>query len=326
MLGAQILGVGMSVPERSVTNDELSRTIDTNDEWIRQRTGIEARRIAADGEATSTFATAAGRMALESASTDAADLDLIIVATCTPDYPVPGSAPFVQAELGAKRAGVMDLNAGCTGFVSALSVASSMVAAGTSRRVLVCGAETLSRITDWNDRTTAVLFGDGGGAVVIGPCDQPRLGPFVLGAEGARWDLLWVPAGGSRKPATDETLAGREHTIRMRGQDVYKHAVDRMCEATLQVLGEEPIGSVDLLVAHQANARIVNAVADRLKLRPDQAVCNIGPYGNTSAASIPIALAELEASGRLEPGMRVLLVAFGAGFAWGAGLATWGAE
>jgi 3-oxoacyl-[acyl-carrier-protein] synthase-3 len=199
-----------------------------------------------------------------------------------------------------------------------------MITAGSYKHILVCGADTLSRITNWDDRTTAVLFGDGAGAAVLGPSEHSRMGPFVLGSDGSKVDLLWVPAGGSRRPADETTLAERAHGIRMKGQDVYKNACDRMTEAALAVLGGQPVSSVDLFVAHQANARIVSAVADRLKLTQEQAVCNIAQYGNTSAASIPIALCELEEEGRLKDGMRVLLAAFGAGFSWGAGLVDWG--
>lgn len=322
--GACIYGIGMSVPERSVSNEELSRTIDTSDEWIRQRTGIAARRVAADGEATSTLAIEACRRALKAAETEADEIDLLLLSTVTPDYLVPGASPLVQAALGATRAGSLDINAGCCGFVTGLSLATAMVTSGQARRVLVCGAETLSRILDWTDRVTAVLFGDGAGAAVVGVSDRPRLGPFVLGADGTKVDWLWQPAGGSRMPATEKTVADRAHTIKMRGQDVYKAAVEKMTEAARTILGEEPVSSVDLVVAHQANARIIQAVADRLGLTEDQTVCTMAQYGNTSAASIPIALTELEASGRLREGMRVLLAAFGAGVYWGAGMVTWG--
>ena len=321
-----VLGLGMAVPDGVLTNAELEGSLDTTDEWIRTRTGIVERRIAAPNEATATFASAAGAHALKDAGLTPDDLDLILVSTCTPDYPIPGCAPLVQTTLGAGRAGAFDLNAGCTGFVYGLSVASALVDAGTARHVLVCGADTLSRITDYTDRTTAVLFGDGAGAVVVGPgADERRVGPFVFGCDGSKADWLWMKAGGSVQPATEQTVRDRTHTIEMHGQDVYKHACDRMTEAAREVLGERPLDEVDLVVAHQANARIVRTVAQRLGLRKEQVVDNIARYGNNSAASIPIALAESAANGRLRDGMTVLVVAFGAGFSWAAGMVEWGA-
>jgi 3-oxoacyl-[acyl-carrier-protein] synthase-3 len=326
MTGAAILGHGMAVPDTVLTNAALEKQLDTTDEWIRSRTGIRERRIAGPGEATATFASAAGADAIKSAGLTPDDLDLILVATCTPDYPVPGAAPLVQSNLGAGRAGAFDLNAGCTGFVSGLAVATSWVEAGLGRYVLVCGADTLSRFTNYEDRTTAVLFGDGAGAVIVGAAEHgSRIGPFVLGCDGSKVEWLWVPAGGSARPADAQTVGDHGHALHMNGQDVYKHACDRMTEAAREVLGEHPLDTIDLVVAHQANGRIVRTVAQRLGLRDDQVVDNIAAYGNNSAASIPIALTEACSSGRLRDGMRVLVVAFGAGFSWGAGLLTWGA-
>jgi 3-oxoacyl-[acyl-carrier-protein] synthase III len=324
-MSSAVLGWGMAVPDRVLANSDLEEMLDTTDEWIRTRTGIKERRIAAAGETTATFATAAGAHALKEASLTPDDLDLVLVATCTPDYQVPGTAPLVQSALGAAHAGAFDLNAGCTGFVYGLATAQSFVDAGVAKHVLVCGADTLSRITNYDDRTTAVLFGDGAGAVVVGPSPGgTHIGPFVFGCDGSKMDWLWVPAGGSARKTDEQTVAEGAHTIQMHGQDVYKHACDRMTEAAREVLGDEPLESIDLVVAHQANGRIVRTVAQRLGLRPDQVVDNIASYGNNSAASIPIALAEASTSGRLEHGMRVLIVAFGAGFSWGAGLMTWG--
>ncbi len=327
MTRSAVVGLGMSVPDIVLTNAELEERLDTTDDWIRTRTGIAERRIAAPGEATATFAAAAGAEATKRAGLTPDDLDLVLVATCTPDHPIPGSAPLVQSALGAGRAGAFDLNAGCTGFVYGIAVGSSLVDSGAARHVLVCGADTLSRVTNYADRTTAVLFGDGAGAVVIGrDTNAGRIGPFVFGCDGSKVDWLWMPAGGSARPADDETVRESLHTIQMHGQDVYKHACDRMTEAARDVLGDRPLDSVDLVVAHQANGRIVRTVAQRLGLRPDQVIDNIERYGNNSAASIPIALAEAEAAGRLADGMTVLLVAFGAGFSWAAGLVEWGSS
>jgi len=325
MSGATIIGYGMAVPDRVLTNADLEGMLDTTDEWIRTRTGIEQRRIAAPDEATSTFAAAAGAEALKSAGLTPDDLDLVLVSTCTPDFPIPGSAPLVQTALGAGNAGAMDLNAGCTGFVYGLATAKGYVDAGIAKYVLLCGADTLSRITNYEDRTTAVLFGDGAGAVVVGASDETsNLGPFTFGCDGSKVDWLWQPGGGSARPATKDSVSEHQHTIHMHGQDVYKHACDRMTEAARVVLGDDPLDSVDLVVAHQANGRIVRTVAQRLGLKKEQVVDNIAGYGNNSAASIPIALAEACSAGRLSNGMRVLVVAFGAGFSWGAGLLTWG--
>lgn len=325
MPGAAILGSGMAVPDRILTNDELVQMVDTTDEWIRSRSGIVERRIAAPHEATSTFATAAGAQALKDAELTPDDLDLIIVATCTPDMPVPGSSPLVQAALGAGRAGAFDINAGCTGFITSLAMGASAIESGLAQHVLVCGADTLSRVTNYEDRGTCVLFGDGAGAVVLGPSPNgKRVGPFVIGCEGERWDLLYIPAGGSARPADAESVAEHGHSIRMKGQDVYKHACDRMVHAAREVIKDVPLDEIDLVVAHQANARIIRTVQERLGLRDDQVVQNIERYGNTSAASIPIALAEIVASGRLQDGMRVVLVAFGAGFDWAGAMVTWG--
>jgi len=322
--GTAIWGIGKSSPERVLTNDDLVAMLDTSDEWIQTRTGIRERRIAADDETTSTFAVGAAQVALERAGVDPSDLDHILVATVTPDEPVPGAAPLVQHALGATKAAALDVNGGCCGFIHGLQLASALVASGQSRRVLVCGSETLSRIIDWTDRSTAVLFGDGSGAAVVGPADDARLGPFVCGTDGSKRDLLYVPAGGSKLPASEETVAAREHTIRMKGQDVYKFATEKMTETARALLHEIPADDVDLVVAHQANARIIRTVAERLSLRDDQVVCNVDRYGNTSAASIPIALTEQVDEGRLQDGMLVLLVAFGAGFSWAGGLVRWG--
>jgi 3-oxoacyl-[acyl-carrier-protein] synthase III len=325
-MGAAIIGLGSAVPDNILTNADLEASLDTTDEWIRTRTGIAERRIASPNEATSTFATAAGADALKAAGLTPDDLGLVLVSTCTPDYPIPGSAPLVQSALGAGNAGALDLNAGCTGFVYGLAVGSSMVESGVADNVLVCGADTLSRVTNYEDRTTAVLFGDGAGAVVLGKTDDAsRLGPFVFGCDGARADWLWQPAGGSARPATSDTVAKSAHTIEMHGQDVYKHACDRMTESVREVIGQRPLSEIDLVVAHQANARIVRTVGQRLGLRPDQCVDNISRYGNNSAASIPIALSEAVSDGRLRDGMTIVVVAFGAGFSWGAGVIEWGA-
>lgn len=325
VVGVPVVGViealGTAVPPRAVTNDDLALTLDTNDEWVRTRTGIAERRFADDDTATSDLAVEAGAAALKAAG---GDVDTVVVATTTPDHILPSTGPLVASRLGLGEAAAFDVNAVCAGFVYALSVASGLLATGTSERVLLVGAEVMSRVTDPDDRATRVLFGDGAAAVVLraGTPDEPgAVGPFDLGTDGERANLLEIPAGGSRRPVDDAALRERAQYLRMDGREVYRQAVRRMVESSTNILQRTglSIDEVDALVAHQANARILEAVGDRLGVSPERRVANLARYGNTSAASIPLALAE----GGLRAGDRVLLTSFGAGMSWGSALVRW---
>lgn len=323
---AHIVGWGRYIPRRVLTNDDLSRRVDTSDEWIVTRTGIRERRLAEPGETTATMAVQAARQALDVAGIPPEKVDLIIVATATPDYLFPSTACLVQDALGASHAGAFDLGAGCTGFIYALGVAAAMVETGAAPTVLVIGSETLSRITDWTDRNTCVLFGDGAGAVVLraGPGDGGVLAT-VLNADGSGRDLLMLPAGGIRNPASHQTVAERMHYIKMRGRDVFRFAVRVIPSATRQVLEKAGLSldDVRLFIPHQANGRIIEAALKDLKLPPEKVYSNLERYGNTSAASIPIALCEAVEEGRIGPGDVVVCVGFGAGLTWGAAAIRW---
>jgi 3-oxoacyl-[acyl-carrier-protein] synthase-3 len=325
-LHAHIVGWGKAVPQRTVTNEELAARVETSDEWIRQRTGIAERRIAAEGETTFTFALKAAQAALEVADLDPATLELIIVATVTPDHSFPATACLVQDALGARKAAAFDLSAGCSGFIYGVSLASDLLAAGAYRCALVVGAETLSRITDWTDRNTCVLFGDGAGAVVLQASETPGgIVSSVLGADGSGGDLLILPAGGSAAPATAETVAERQHFIRMQGQPVFRFATRIMPDAVQRVLAQAglKVEDVTLLVPHQANDRILQAAARGLGLPEARTFSNLARYGNTSAASIPIALCEAIEMGRVRRDDLVVCVGFGAGLTWGAVAVRW---
>lgn len=326
---AEVVGWGYYVPRRTVTNDDLAMQLDTSDEWIRERTGIVERRIADSDETTATMAVRAAEQALSVASADPLDIDLVIVATATPDYPFPATACLVQRDIGATRAGAFDLQAGCSGFIHALAVGAQAIESGACEQVLVIGAETLSRILDWKDRNTCVLFGDGAGALLLraGNNGGGVLGT-VLGADGSGGNLLMVPAGGSAKPTSAETVAQGLHTLQMDGRRVFKFAVKIIASATRKLLEQTnvPIEQIDLIVAHQANLRILQSAAERLEVPMEKMVVNLDRYGNTSAASIPIALCEAVGEGRILPGHRVVLVGFGAGLTWGAALVQWAGE
>jgi 3-oxoacyl-[acyl-carrier-protein] synthase III len=311
-LRAGIFGVGAALPEQVVANAHFEQHLDTSDEWIVRRTGIRERRWLNGSMTLADLATTACRQALDDAGCAAEEVDRVIVSTITPDRLTPGLAPYVAELLGATNAGAYDANAACAGFLYGLDQAAALVESGRARVVLVCGAEALSRITDQEDRSTAVLFGDGAGAVVVraGALDR-GCSTFVLGCDGAQADLLYAEA--------DERL------LRMEGREVYRHAVARMTEATRQALEQARVrpDDLDLFVAHQANARIVEAVAAELGVDRDRVALNVDRVANTSSASIPIALAEAEREGRLRPGATVGLAAFGAGFVWGAGVVSW---
>ncbi|MBU6422522.1 MAG: ketoacyl-ACP synthase III [Chloroflexota bacterium] len=323
---AVVTGYGFHAPSRIVTNRDFEKMVDTSDEWITTRTGIKERHFAADGESTSTLAIRAAKVALERAHMRPADLDLIVVGSASPDYLFPATACIVQSALGAEHAGAFDVEAACTSFISALAIANGMILGGTARNALVIGAETLSRLLDFTDRTTCVLFGDGAGAVVL-EASNASVGveSAVLHADGSKGELLLVRAGGTRMPASKETVEQGQHFIRMQGGEVFKLAVKSMCDAAEEALAAAGVtgDDIDLLVPHQANLRIIDAVARRLHFPPEKVFVNIQHYGNTSAASIPIALSEAAEQGRLHKGDRVLLAAFGGGFTWGAAVMEW---
>jgi len=321
-----ILGTGKYVPERILTNQQLEKMVETNDEWIVTRTGIKERRIAADNEATSDLAAKAAQEAIASAGLTAEDIDLIIVATVTPDMFFPSTACLVQDKLGAKKAAAFDLSAACSGFIYSLATGVSMIQSGLYKHILVVGAETLSRITDYSDRNTCILFGDGAGAVVIGEVAEGKgFKSFELGADGSGGELLKVNGGGSRRPATEETLANNEHVIHMAGNDVFKFAVRIMGSAAEEALKKANMtkADVDLLVPHQANIRIIQSAMQRLDLTEDKAMVNLDKYGNMSAASIPVALAEAVEQGKVKDGDTLCLVGFGGGLTWGASVLVW---
>lgn len=324
---AGILGVGSYAPPQIVTNDDLARRLETSDEWIQSRTGIRERRIAAPEVATSDLACAAAENALAAAHLTASDLDLIVVATSTPDYPgsFPSTAAVVQDRLGARQAAAFDQGAVCAGFAYALHVTAQMVRTGAARRALVIGAETFSRILDWNDRSTAVLFGDGAGAAIIGEVEDGGYLGGILGADGSGAALLQVAAGGSRMPLTASCLETHRNTVYQNGKEVYKFAVTVMGEAAAQAVKTVGLRTedVDLFIPHQANIRIIQKAAERMGLPMDKVFVNLDRYGNTSAASIPLALDEAVKAGRIRPGSLVVLVGFGAGLTWGANVLRW---
>ena len=323
---AHIVGWGKAVPERVVTNDDLAAMVDTSDEWIRQRTGIVERRIAADDETTLTLCLEAARRALDAANLDPARLGLIIVATVTPDHAFPATACLLQDALGAEHAAAFDLSAGCSGFVYGLSVAADLLAGGNYEHALVIGAETLSRITDWADRNTCVLFGDGAGAVVLQASDAPGgVLASVLGADGSGGEVLILPAGGSALPTTIQTVVARQHFIRMQGQQVFRFATRIMPEAARQVLHRagRTVEDVALFVPHQANDRILQSAAKGLGVPEDRLFTNLARYGNTSSASIPIALCEAIEQGLVKRDDLICCVGFGAGLTWAAVAIQW---
>ncbi|WP_028530800.1 beta-ketoacyl-ACP synthase III [Paenibacillus sp. HW567] len=321
-----IIGTGKYVPERILTNSDLEKIVETNDEWIVSRTGIRERHIAAPHEATSDLAYEAALKALDSAGMKAEDLDLIIVATVTPDSTFPSTACILQDKLGAKGAAAFDLSAACSGFVYSLATATGFIQNGMYNNALVIGADTLSRITDYSDRNTCVLFGDGAGAVIIGEVPEGRgFQSFDLGAEGSGGSLLKMEAGGSRLPASHQTIEDKKHFIYMNGREVFKFAVRVMGTATERVLTKAGLGkeNIDLFVPHQANIRIIQSAMQRLDLPPEKCVINVDKYANTSAASIPLALVEAAEEGRMKEGDTVLMVGFGGGLTWGASVLIW---
>ena len=328
MASVIIAGVGSYVPAKVLTNDELSKLVDTSDEWIRTRSGIRERRIAAPDEATSDLAVKAATAALADAKISAADIDLLIIATCTPDLPLPSTACIVQHKLGVPaHATCFDIAAACSGFLYALEIAYGQLQTNRYKRALIIGAEKLSTITDWTDRTTCVLFGDGAGAAVLMKDSRSDVGILGtdLGADGEFVDNLYIPAGGSRTPATAETVLKRDHCIRMNGKEVFKSAVRVMETVAREMMEQHQLkpDQISLVIPHQANIRIIEALAGNLKLPMDKFYVNLDRFGNTSSATIPLALDEARRAGRIKPGDLTLLVAFGAGLTYGATLIRW---
>jgi 3-oxoacyl-[acyl-carrier-protein] synthase-3 len=327
---SSIIGTGSYLPEKVLTNDDLSKIVDTSDEWITTRTGIKERHIAADDQATSDLASEAARRAMTAAGVTPEEIDLIVVATVTPDMFFPSTACFVQRKIGATNAVCFDISAACSGFLYALQVARHFLNAGSRTTALVIGAEKLSSLVNWEDRNTCVLFGDGAGAVVIRAVDADTDAPgrvlsTVMGSDGNLSDLLKVPGGGSALPITPENAASRPNTIHMEGRETFKHAVTRMCQASEQALEMAGLTKADIamVIPHQANARIITAIADRLGLPEEKTFVNVDKYGNTSAATIPVALDEAHRQGRIKRGDIVLLVAFGGGFTWASSVLRW---
>jgi 3-oxoacyl-[acyl-carrier-protein] synthase-3 len=320
-----ITGIGAHVPERVLTNDELSTMMDTSDEWIIERTGIRERRIAAPEEALSDLALPAAREALEDAGVAGPDVDLVIVATVTPDMAFPATAALLADQLGAHDAAAYDLSAGCTGFMYALVQAYGMLAGGLSERALVVGGDVLSKIMDWSDRRTSVLFGDGAGAVVLERVQEAGFLGFELGADGSGGPQLYLPAGGSRTPASAESVADRLHFVQMNGREVFKFATRVLVTSAEAVLAEcgRTIDEVDVYVPHQANVRIIDYARKKLGIAEDRVVVDVDRFGNTSSGSIPLALADARREGRLQEGRLVLMTGMGAGLTWGSGLIEW---
>ncbi|NLV88667.1 MAG: ketoacyl-ACP synthase III [Tissierellia bacterium] len=321
-----ISGIGSYVPDNVITNEDLSKIVDTSNEWIIERTGIQERRIVDEKTATSDIASVAAERALKDARLKPEDIDLIIVATATSDHSFPSTACIVQKNIGATRAAAFDISVGCSGFVYGLTVGEQFIRSGLYERVLVIGAETLSKIVDWQDRNTCVLFGDGAGACVLERCEE-NMGILAseLGSDGTNGSVLIQPAGGSRQPANEETVKNRLHFIKMEGREVFKFAVRVMDKASQSVIEKAnlKLEDIDFLVPHQANVRIIDAAAKKLALDQDKVYVNLNKYGNMSSASIPVALQEAIEKKKIKKGDNVLLVAFGAGLTWASMIIKW---
>lgn len=323
----KISGTGSYLPAKVLTNYDLEKIVETTHEWIHTRSGISERHIAAEGEATSHMSAAAARNALDAAGITAEDLDMIIVGTITPDMVFPNTACFVQDQIGAKNAFCFDVEAACSGFLYSMDIAKNYIANGTAEHVLVIGAEKLSSITDWDDRATCVLFGDGAGAVVLSAAEDGARGIIgtKMGSDGSLYELLNVPGGGSRNPTSHQTVDDRMHFMKMTGREVFKHAVRCMSDAAKKVLEQAglTVDDVACIIPHQANARIINAIASRLGTEDGKVYMNLERVGNMSAASVPVALDEAVRAGRIKRGDIVLFVVFGGGFTWGASVLEW---
>ena len=322
-----IIGLGCYAPERVITNEELALTLDTSDEWVRQRTGISERHVVPPGESTSDLGIAAAKAALADARLDPCEIDMVITATVTPDQIMPATAARVALEAGCVGAAAFDLSAGCTGFLYSLALAASAVASGLHDNILVVGAEAISKILDWSDRSTAVLFGDGAGAAVVSTArGAGHILGFELGGDGSGGDFLSLPAGGTRMPATHETVDAGMHFVHMDGKEIYKFATRIIAPSAEAVLARcgKTVDDVDLFVPHQANLRIIEAGAKKLGIPMEKVYTNLQRYGNTSSASMPMCLTEARQEGRLHDGDLVLLMGFGGGLTWGSGLLEWG--
>jgi len=319
-----IVGFGCSVPAKVLTNADFEKYLDTSNEWIVQRTGIRERRVVGEGESTVTLALAASRQALDDAGLGADELDMIICATVTPDMPFPGTSCLLQQALGITDVPSFDLSAACSGFVYGLAMANGLMATGPYRNILVVGVDVLTRMTDYDDRGSCILFGDAAGAVVLQRTGEPEKGLmyFRLGADGSGWDFIHIPAGGSRMPATPHTVEDRQHYIKMRGRDVYKFAVQKMAFLIKDAMEACSLSAdeVDLVVPHQVNRRIIESAAQKAGFPMEKVYVNIDRFGNTSAASIPLALAEAREAGEVKPGSTIVMVAFGAGLTWASGV------
>jgi 3-oxoacyl-[acyl-carrier-protein] synthase-3 len=323
---ARIIGWGMSVPDKVLTNIDISHMVDTSDEWIRSRTGIQERRIASSEETTASLATEASLQALEVAQLNPDELDLIVVSTSSPEHIFPATACLVQDRLGAEKAGAFDLLAACSGFIFALNMATQAIRSGSINNALVIGAETLSRLVDWKDRETCILFGDGAGAFVLQASEEPGgVLSAVMRSDGSGGDVLCLPAGGSRTPASLASVTNGLHFIHMNGREVFRFAARVMVQATHEVLtaAQLKLDDIHLIIPHQANQRIIEAAARGLEVPLERCMINLQRYGNTSTASIPIATCEAVQQGRLNPGDKVVFVGFGAGLTWGAAVIEW---
>ncbi len=322
-----IVGTGSYAPEKVLTNADLEKLVETNDQWIVERTGIRERHVVADGEATSDLALRAAQKALADAKLDPKDVEAIIVGTITPDYPFPSVATVLQGKLGNKKAFAFDVSAACAGSIYALSIADRYVASGAVKNALVVGADALTRITDWTDRNTAILFGDGAGAMVLAPTNDPKRGILTtrLHADGSHVGILYQPGGGSLDPISEKVVKERTHFVKMNGREVFKLAVRALEESCREVLAEEKLspGDVKYVIAHQANKRILDATLDRLEIPASKCWMNLEKYGNTSAASVPMTLDEANRAGWFSPGDTILMMGIGGGLAWGASVVRW---
>jgi 3-oxoacyl-[acyl-carrier-protein] synthase-3 len=323
---SKIISTGSYLPEKILTNFDLEKMVDTSNEWIIERTGIKERRIASEEQAASDLAYEASRLAIGRAALKAKDIDLLIAATVTGDMPFPSTACILQHKLGAKNAAAFDINAACSGFLYGLYIADSFIRSGVHKRVLIVGTEVLSKITDWEDRNTCVLFGDGAGAVVVEPTQEERgIISMNINSDGGMWNLLHLPGGGSRYPVSRDSINKRLHYIKMKGNETFKFAVRTLEDLVVKMLKENKLdpSKLSLLIPHQANLRIIQATADRIGIPLNKVLINLDKYGNTSAASVPIALDEAVMTGRVRDGDYILLEAFGGGLTWAAALIKW---